>query len=334
MLKFLLYYSGGFFLGWSLGANDSANVFGTAVSSRMVSYKTAVMLIALFVILGALIQGRSGIKTLSEDLMKKRPPSNLTEMDAEKIRGKILQAAMVITYSAALTVTIMTVLKMSVSTSHAVIGAIAGVGIMQKNLNLAGFGKVLACWIGTPIGGILFTFLFYFIFRAIFKKLNLSIFVYDPLMSVLLILCGCYGAYALGANNVANVASVFVGNGLLTVEQAAIFGGVSIAIGALTYAKPVMITIGKGIVRLDSFSAFVSVFAQSVTVHIFAIIGVPVSTSHAIVGAIIGIGLIKGVQTINMKTFRHIMLGWIATPFLSAIFAMLFYFIANIHYIP
>ena len=56
----MLTYLGGMFLGWGLGANDSANVFGTAVSSKMVKYRTAVIIIAIFVILGAWFQGAKG----------------------------------------------------------------------------------------------------------------------------------------------------------------------------------------------------------------------------------------------------------------------------------
>lgn len=91
-------------------------------------------------------------------------------------------------------------------------------------------------------------------------------------------------------------------------------------------------TVGKGIVKLDSFSAFICVLAHAVTVHVFAIIGVPVSTSQAIVGAVIGVSLIKGFQVINFKTLRKVCLGWLATPFVAAVVAMLMYFIAHLKY--
>lgn len=323
-------------MGWSLGANDSANVFGTAVSSKMVNHRLAVILIAVFVIIGALVEGRAGIMTLSKDLRNKAETSkmNLTQGEITRLNEKSLQTAMIISYAAALTVTVMTILKVPVSTSQAVVGAIIGVGFMQDSVNFQGLGKVVICWIGTPVGGILFSFIFYYFFRFFLRRWNPSLFTYEPVMSLLLILCGCYGAYALGANNVANVTAVFVGDNMLSVQQAALFGGVSIAIGALTYAKPVMITVGKGIVNLDSFSAFICVLSHAVTVHIYAIVGVPVSTSQAIVGAVLGIGFIKGVHTINMKTLRFVTTGWILTPFAAAILSMIFYYVANLHYMP
>ena len=330
----ILQYLGGAFLGWSLGANDSANVFGTAVSSRMVTYRCAIWLTALFVILGAILQGEAGIRTLSEDLKNKQTTA-ATVMFDNKSEGKsstAVRLAVIASFAAALTVTIMTLMKIPVSTSQAVVGAIIGVGLMERNVNFNGLGKIVVCWIGTPLGGIVFSFIFYWIFRKIIMRWKPSIFVYDPVMRALLIICGCYGAYALGANNVANVSAVFVGKNMLTVKQAAIFGGVCIAFGAVSYSRAVMLTVGRGIVDLDAFSAFICVFSQAVTVHIYAIIGVPVSTSQAIVGAVIGIGLIKGVQTINFRTLRNVTLGWTATPFAAAMFAALGYFVSYLQY--
>ena len=324
-------YLGGIFLGWSLGANDSANVFGTAVSSKMVSYRVAIWLTALFVILGAVLQGGAGIKTLSEDLKNKSSSSQIQSPSSS--HDTLLKTAMIASFSAAFTVTIMTFLKIPVSTSQAVVGSIIGIGFMQHNVNFQGLGKVVICWIGTPIGGAVLSILFYWLFRTIFRIWRPSMFVYDPTIRILLIVCGCYGAYALGANNVANVSAVFVGPGMLRVSQAALFGAISIAAGSVTYSKAVMMTVGKGIVKLDSFTAFICVLAHAVTVHIYAIIGVPVSTSQAIVGAVLGIGFIKGAQTINFRTLRNVFLGWTATPFIASIFSMLSYFISHLTYI-
>jgi PiT family inorganic phosphate transporter len=137
------------------------------------------------------------------------------------------------------------------------------------------------------------------------------------------LISGAYGAYALGANNVANVTGVFAGAGLITVRWATIIGGVSIALGAVTYSKRVMLTVGGGLVKLDGFSAFVAVLSEAITVHIYAEIGVPVSTSQAIVGAVLGIGLVLGMRTINNRTLLNIVLAWVATPLIAGIVAAL-----------
>lgn len=329
-------YIGGAFLGWSLGANDSANVFGTAVSSGMVKYSLAVTLTAVFVVIGALFQGQAGIATLSEELKHERSISAENSSISEKssTRDRAVLSAVVASAAAAFTVTIMTLLRIPVSTSQAVVGAIIGVGIMQHNVRFEGVGKVLACWFGTPVGAAVLAVVFYYFFRIFLIKWKPNIFVYDPVLSLLLIVCGCYGAYALGANNVANVSAVFVGEGMLSVFEAALFGGLAIAVGALTYSKPVMQTVGKGITKLDSFSAFICVLAHAVTVHIYAIIGVPVSTSQAIIGAILGIAIIKGVHTIRLNTLGKVCAGWFATPFVAMLFACVGYFFACLQYQP
>ena len=339
-----IHYIGSIFLGWGLGANDSANVFGTAVSSKLVKYRVAVLCTALFVILGAVLQGGSGVETLSKSLNKNtastteytnktytKGKTNITIQKMEKYRG--IEKAMIISLGAALSVFLMTLLKLPVSTSQAIVGAIIGVGIINNNVSLDGLGKVVVCWVTTPLGGMLFTIVFYYFFRYIFRKINLTIFQYDTVLRILLIISGSYGAYALGANNAANVAAVFVQSGTLTVKQACWFGGITIAIGAITYSKPVMQTVGHNIIKLDAFMAFVTVLSLAVTVYIYAIIGVPVSTTQAIVGAVLGFGFIKGTHTVNFGTIKNILIGWITTPVLGAVFAAIGYFTSNLYYL-
>lgn len=305
----------GIFLGWGLGANDSANVFGTAVSSHMIKYTHAIILTALFVLLGAFLQGHEGMHTLK----------GLTTQTAE--------TAFLASLAAAITVTIMTALKLPISTSQAVVGAILGIGIMQKEINTSGLTKVILCWIGTPIGGFVFTVILYYLSLFVLKKLRLNIFIMDSLLKLGLIIAGCYGAYALGANNVANVTGMYAGN-ILTTNQAVLIGAVSIAMGTLTFSKNVMLTVGKSIVKLDAFSALITVIAHSITVHIYAIIGVPVSTSQAIIGAVLGIGFIKGVQTIQFKILLRVVGAWFMTPVIGFLLSITIFFIFHLKYIP
>ena len=82
-----------------------------------------------------------------------------------------------------------------------------------------------------------------------------------------------------------------------------------------------MDTIAKKIVALDGFSAFVSEFSAAMTVHFFTQVGVPVSTSQAIVGGVIGIGLKKGVKTVRKRTLMEIGIGWLSTPLSSGLCA-------------
>ncbi len=294
-------------MGWSLGSNDSANIFGTAVFSKKIRYRTAVILCALFVIAGALLEGRAGIHTLS----------GLVDQTAN--------SAFAASLAAALTVTLMSILKLPVSTSQAMVGAIMAIGILRGQINFTGLTKVVIAWVATPLGTIAATVVLYPLVGALLRALRLNIFTRDLLLKWGMIIAGCYGAYALGANNVANVTGVYIKTGQLNVFQAALLGGLSIALGAVTYSKNVMITVGKKLVRLDPYSAFIAVFSMALVVHTFAIIGVPVSTSQAIIGSVLGIGILKGVQTIKIRTLLMILFGWIGTPSIALVFAYLIY---------
>jgi len=145
-----------------------------------------------------------------------------------------------------------------------------------------------------------------------------------------LFLSGIYGAYSLGANNVANVMGVFVNAKVVSPFMGALLGGLAIGIGALTYGKKVMETVGKDIVRLSPYTAFVVVLAEAITVHFFAEVGVPVSTSQAVVGGVVGIGFVEGISRIDRKTVSKIFFGWLGTPTIAALVAGLVVFLAHL----
>jgi len=307
---------GGIFLGWSLGANDASNVFGSAVAARMVKFRTAAILASVFVLLGALLEGQAGIETLK----------GLTPLNLEQ--------AVVSSVAAAVTVTIMTIFSLPVSTSQAVVGAILGIGLLNQNINTPGLGKVVACWMGTPVGGMIISIMIYRVLAFFYNRLNINLFQADNLLRLSLIGAGSYGAYALGANNVANVTAVFVGAGELTLFLAVLLGGLSIDLGILTFSRRVMETVGRRLVRLDPFSALVVLLAEAITVHIYTIIGVPVSTSQAVIGAVLGVGIVKGIRTVEKRTLLNILFGWFLTPTIAALIALSIYFAIQLRYVP
>ncbi len=292
---------GGIFLGWSLGSNDSANVFGTAVANNIIKFRTAVTILATLVLIGALAEGYKGFATLGN--ITKQTPITAT----------------VASFAAALTVTLMTYLGLPVSTSQAIVGAIIGIGIVNRNVNLSALPKIFSAWVLTPVGAAIISFLLYLAIRIIIKKYIKNQVLFDKFILVGFYLVGGYGAYALGANNVANVTGIYVTSGMLTPFMGALLGGLSIGFGAITYSKNVMMTVGKKLLPLDYYSAFIAILAEAITVHIYAVIGIPVSTSQAIVGGVLGIGLVTGTRTINKRTLRNILFGWVGTPTISGI---------------
>lgn len=304
------YLLGSVFLGWSLGSNDAANVFGTAVASGMVRWRTAVVLIAVFVILGAALQGGPGIERVG----------GLTDNTSEALGSAFLACVI-----AGATVTMMTMLKLPVSTTQSLAGAVIGVGLLvnPSHVNWASFGKMAACWVGTPTGAALAAVVLYPLLGRALAAMRLGIVGRSIVLKAALVAAGTYGAYALGANSVGNVTGVFYGTGLFgdNVLALSLVGGASIAIGVLTYSRNVMYTVGSKLVTLDAFSALVAVLAEAVTVHAYAIMHVPVSTSQAMVGGVLGVGIYKGIKTIRYRTLGGIALGWVLTPLISGVTA-------------
>ncbi|KKK50689.1 hypothetical protein LCGC14_3122520, partial [marine sediment metagenome] len=104
---------GAVFLGWSLGSNDSANIFGTGVAANVLKYKTAIVLISTFVIIGALLEGYKSMDTVGE-------MTQLSHM-----------AAFIATISAGFCVAVFSYLSLPVSTSQAIMGAVLGIGMIS-----------------------------------------------------------------------------------------------------------------------------------------------------------------------------------------------------------
>jgi PiT family inorganic phosphate transporter len=329
---FLVFLTSGLFLGWSLGANDAANIFGTAVGTRMLRFRTAAIIAGVFVIIGAVVQGGGGSETLG----------NL-------VRVITLSGSFSISLAAALTVFLMTRWAIPVSTSQAVVGAIIGWNLYSgQPTDFRLLVDIALSWVLSPVLGAIFAVLLYLLLKAFIRLSKIHLLKLDSWIRYLLIVAAAFGAYSLGANNIGNVVGVYIGAanladlhiaGLFTIngaQQLLLVGGLAIAAGILTYSKKTIQTIGKNLLKLSAESAIVIVLAQSMVLFVFssttlqqflqglglpAIPLVPVSSSHAVIGAIIGIGLLKGGAGIRYRILGHVAVGWVATPVIAALFA-------------
>ncbi len=335
----LFYLSSGLFLGWSLGANDAANVFGTAVGSRMLRFKTAAFVAAVFVVIGAVVQGAGANRTLGE-------------------LGSVstLAAAFTVALSAALTVYWMTRLGLPVSTSQAIVGAIIGWNLYTGNpTDLHVIIKIVSTWISGPVLGALFAIVLFYLIRKLEYNTKIHLLYKDAFIRWGLLLVGAFGAYSLGANNIANVMGVFttavklpvldMGFTMLSSTQQLFFlGGLAIAVGIITYSKHVMETVGETLMPLTPIAAIVVVLSQALVLFIFSSqtlssalqsIGlppiplVPVSSSQIVIGAIIGIGLYKGGKEIRYNVLGNISVGWVATPVAAGVLTFFLLFFVN-----
>jgi len=337
----LFFLTSGLFLGWSLGANDAANVFGSAVGSKLVSFRKAAIIASVFVILGAVIQGAGASHTLGK-------------LGAVNAIGGSFTVAL----AAAITVYMMTKFAIPVSTTQAIVGAIIGWNLFTGNsTDSKTLSQIVATWVSGPIIGAIFAVLLYILVKRFKKSAKIHLIRFESYIKTGLIVVGAFGAYSLGANNIANVMGVFIpafnlqdlNLGLFSLnssQQLFLLGGIAIAIGIITYSKKVMDTVGGSIVELSSEAALVVVLAQSLVLFIFSSSGlsnlfvridlppipmVPVSSSQVIVGCVLGIGLYKGARNINFRILGEIALGWLATPVASGFLAFFsLFFMKNI----
>lgn len=327
----LLFLTSGLFLGWSLGANDASNVFGAAVGSRMVSFRKAAIIASVFVILGAVLQGSGTSATLGR----------LGAVNA-------LGGSFTVALAAAITVYLMTRFALPVSTTQAIVGAIIGWNIFTGNQTDGRIlSQIVTTWIAGPVLGAAFAIVLYILLKKIKRSSRVHLVVFESYIKTGLIIAGAFGAYSLGANNIANVMGVFIpafnlhdlNMGLFALsssQQLFLLGGLAIAAGILTYSKKVIETVGSNIMELSSEAALVTVLSHALVLFVFssswlsgmfvkaglpAIPMVPVSASQVIIGSVIGIGLYKSARNINFRILGEIAAGWVATPLSSGLLA-------------
>ena len=326
----LFFLSSGLFLGWSLGANDAANVFGTAVGTRMLRFTTAAAICSVFVILGAVIGGAGTTDTLGK----------LGSVNA--LGGSFMAAG-----AAALAVYMMTKAGLPVSTTQAIVGSIIGWSLFSETRTDTGtLVTILSTWIICPLLAAAFAALLFKLTTYAIGVAKPHLLRQDAFTRLGLILAGAFGAYSLGANNIANVMGVFVpaspftdfgvmGLGTFSsTKQLFLLGAVAIALGVMTYSKRVMMTVGLRLLPLSPVAAWVVVMAHSMVLFLFASEGleallaraglptiplVPVSSSQAVVGAVLGIGLLTGGRAIRWRVLGGIGFGWLVTPIIAGV---------------
>jgi inorganic phosphate transporter, PiT family len=302
----------GVFMGWGLGANDAANLFGPAVGSRALRFWTASAMASVFVIIGAVLMGSRGLVTYAA------------------IGTQTFVSAFTVMLAAGITVAIMTMLGLPISSTQATVGAIIGGSLLSADgLNFQPLVKIFLSWILTPIGGMVATYVPYKLISLYPHTLVGRLVAHDRVVRWGLILVTCYGGFSLGANNVANVTGVYVKSGLLSPFSAVVLGSLAIVLGMMTFSRRVIRTVGSRLVPLDPFAAFVVVLGQAITLNVYAMIGVPVSASQAVVGGVIGIGLVKGLKTIHARSLVNVLFGWIGTPTIACALSILLGLIAR-----
>ncbi|MCC6398513.1 MAG: anion permease [Bacteroidetes bacterium] len=337
-----LYISTGLFLGWSLGANHAVNVFGTAVASRMVRFRTAALVAGVFVILGAVLSGAGTTRTLN----------TLGSVNA-------MAGCFTVALAVGLTVTWMTRLKLPVSASQAVVGGIVGWNLFTGSpTDTLSLSQIVSAWVLGPALAALFALLLFRALTFTLRRAKLHMMHLDAYTRIGLIGVGALAAYMLGANSIANVMGMFVSAyplselpvaGIMTIsgtQQLFLIGGFSIAAGMYTYGERVLATVGKDLYKSTPLSGLVVILAETLVLFLFTseslegillrlglptIPLVPLASTQVVIGAVIGVGLAKGGRGINYGVLLKIASGWITAPIAAGLLAfILLFFVQNV----
>lgn len=160
----------------------------------------------------------------------------------------------------------------------------------------------------------------------------------EKVFGVLMVVTACGMAFAHGSNDVANAIGPLAA--IVSVAQSGevlarsplpfwvlMIGGGGIVIGLATFGRHVIATVGKKITQLTPSRGFAAELAAATTIVIASGTGIPISTTHTLVGAVLGVGLARGIEAIDLRVVARIIVSWIITVPAGAVLAILFFFV-------
>ncbi len=301
---------------------------GTAIGGRILSYRGAVVILILFVLLGATLEGWKNMRTVGEGIVIGSAGTNPLSNAPLIIISTLLAAGIWVTTA--------TTLGLPVSTSQSMVGAVIGAGLLLSytqpggavtNLQFGTLGAIAISWLLNPIFAALLAFTIAKTVSPLLRKIK-NIVLLNQVLLVLVITASAATAYALGANDVGTSTGViyaFFGEGgtnhslMLLIG---LFGGIGLAVGALTYGRKVIHTVGTGITKLDALSAFAAQLGAAITVWSFVQFRIPVSTTQAIIGAVVGVGLVKGAAAVSRRKLGRIGIAWVMGPVIACMLSL------------
>ncbi len=330
----------GLFIGWSMGANDTGNIFGAAVSTRMIKFRQAALIAAIFYFLGAVLEGSGPSGTLGR----------LGSVDA-------LGGAFTVALAAALAILVIVRMGIPVSISQTIVGALIGWNYFSGRLtNFNSLLTIASSWVTAFVVSAGIAALLFYIVRGWINNSKRHLLEQDMIIRYALIVFGAVGAYFLGANTIANAVGVFVPVtpfrdlalgpflSITGVQQLYIIGALAVVLGIYTYSHRVMGTVGKDIFQLSPATALVALLTETIVLFLFSsralhdllvLMGlppiplVPISSTQVIVGAVLGIGLAKGGKNIRYNVLGKVTLAWIAAPAMAFLFSFVTLFITQ-----
>ncbi|MCL4105994.1 UNVERIFIED_CONTAM: hypothetical protein GTU68_058300 [Idotea baltica] len=320
-------------MAWGIGANDVANAMGTSVGSRALTIKQAILIAMVFEFLGAYLAGGEVTSTIRKGII-----------DADSLTGapELMVYGMLSALLAAGTWLMIASFKgWPVSTTHTIVGAIVGfasVGISVEAVHWDKVGTIVMSWVVSPVMAGTLSFSLFMSIKNVPNADNRFDSV-EQVFAILMVFTACAMAFAHGSNDVANavgplaaIASTVQSGGEIAAKSAMpwwilLVGAAGIVAGLATYGWKVIATVGRNITELTPSRGFAAELGAASTVVIASSTGLPISTTHTLVGAVLGVGIARGIGALNLRTIGVIFMSWIITLPAGAGLAILFFFL-------
>jgi sulfate permease len=294
-------------LALNIGANNSAAEMGPAYGAGVRSRRQALVLIFVFCTAGAIVAGGRVLHTVGRGLI------------AEGTLSANHAGALVVILSALVLIALANGLRLPISTAHAVIGAMVGLGLFYHSANAPLVIRVVAWWVVTPLAALVFSYL-----------LGLSLYPYltrrvaavrsqravNWVIALSATLSGCWIAFSAGSNSLAKALGPAVAAGVFSPQSGAVVGGFGMAVGAVLLGGRMMKTVGKEITTMSPLGAVLIELISASIVFTASRFGMPVSLAEIVTCSVIGFGAAaNGVRdTTDNHHVRRIALLWPAAP--------------------
>ncbi len=335
----LLFLSSGLYLGWILGAKDASNLFGYAVSSKIVNFIKISVFAGFFIILGAVWQGDSTAETIS----------NLGQINS-------LSSSFIVALAAGITVFTLYKLQYQSSVTQAIVGAMLGWMLFTGySSGFTTFGQIILVWFISPILGGVFSALIYLFVRRLLKKLKIHVVILDTYIRIGIIISGAIAAFSFGANSIGSVMGLYINSApdvqlnfdilQLSGRQILFFlGALAISVGFFAHSRRSSNERSDDFLTMMPETNIVLILSQAFVLFIFSSKGlsdlltsmglfvipaVPISIYHVAVGSLIGIGLVKGSHGFQYKTVANLIGGMFSTLAIAGIISFFLLFISK-----
>ncbi len=301
-------------ISFAIGSNDET--FATVKGAKILYMKEILILATVLAIAGAFFLGRSVSETVGKNLL-------FINLDNAIVLTILISTASWLIISSAL--------KLPISTTHATIGSIIGVGLLlggSGGVNWLQIIEMSLWWILSPIFGFVASYFTYkLIQKFVINRLDgLKDFERnEKIFSYILLGVICWTAFSRAGNDSSNAVGILVGVGM-DIDFVLILTGISISIGIIILGRGVIENIGN-ITELHPSTAFAAQIPTAIILFIGTILGIPLSGSHMLVASLVG--LAKARRAPTEKGLWKVVLVWIITFPMAAVFSLGLYFPLN-----